>query len=330
MNFSIIVATYNRSKFIESFLQQISRIKYTHGSWETIVVDNNSKDHTSHVINNFIKKNPNIQIKYVFESVQGRTRAFEKGLGVIQYSHVVSLDDDIEFNSDILEKYYLAYKRWPNAAIIGGKIDVLLLNNKSSKFNSPYFVPPFRWLLGGLDLGNNPIQIKNEEVYCANMSFNLAYVRRPVYHPWLGKVIHNVYFCGDDAQLCRKTILQRKSVYYDPNICVTNKIDKNRLSFSYFLKRYLSEGVSRKIIDNSLAKYRNHIKYRLIHSFKLIINSVRSYNVLIVILISFAEAVYWFGYNILSIYYVKESESPYYPGFFRAWRRHPHPPGRVE
>ena len=55
---SIIIPTYNNAEFLGKALKSV--IDQTYGSWEAIVIDNNSTDQTDEVINKF----QDIRIKY--------------------------------------------------------------------------------------------------------------------------------------------------------------------------------------------------------------------------------------------------------------------------
>lgn len=308
MNFTIIIPTFNRGKFLKQLFKQIVTLRYSHGEWEVIIVDNNSVDDTKQQVVNFAKQHKNLNIRYVHEPKQGRTYAFETALNFARHKHILSLDDDVIFQKTILNTYRTAFKTWPDASIIGGKIKVSLPRKVSSSLKEVFLAPPFIWILGGLDLGNRPKLLSpKEEVYCANMAIHISRVKRPVYHPQLGKGYKNVYICGDDQQLCRKMTYMSKKAYYDPKIVVSNKVENSRFTISYFIKRYVYEGVARKIIDTSLISYKQHEQYTLKTAFQVVYKSISHLKPQVFLFLLLSEVTYSLGYFFLSRFYEKNT-----------------------
>ena len=57
MVISVIIPTYNRSRFIELTLESFVRQNFDAGNFEIIVADNNSTDNTTEVVSRLIENN---------------------------------------------------------------------------------------------------------------------------------------------------------------------------------------------------------------------------------------------------------------------------------
>ena len=96
LDFTVAIPTYNGANRLPLVLEKLrSQINTENISWEVIVVDNNSRDNITEVVENFQAKwSENIPLRYCFEAEQGlafaRQRAIEEAKGYF----VGFLDDD--------------------------------------------------------------------------------------------------------------------------------------------------------------------------------------------------------------------------------------------
>jgi glucosyl-dolichyl phosphate glucuronosyltransferase len=63
-------------------------------SWEILVVDNNSKDRTREVVEDFCRRDPD-HFRYVFEPQQGKSFALNSGIREARGDVVAFMDDDV-------------------------------------------------------------------------------------------------------------------------------------------------------------------------------------------------------------------------------------------
>ncbi len=120
MEASVIVCTYNRA---ESLMDTLGALKLQQTApdrtWEVIVVDNNSSDHTRQIVTEFIKDWP--VLRYEFESQQGLSHARNHGIACAQGKVLLFTDDDVLPEQDWLETTLRGLEKY-QASACGGYI----------------------------------------------------------------------------------------------------------------------------------------------------------------------------------------------------------------
>ena len=82
MDCSVIIATYNRARLLRQTLASLrAQVLPARLDWEIVVVDNNSNDETPRIVESFARQG-GVQIRYLFESRQGKSFALNTGLPV--------------------------------------------------------------------------------------------------------------------------------------------------------------------------------------------------------------------------------------------------------
>lgn len=104
---SIVIPTYNESKNIEPLLESISRNVLRKSQTETIVVDDNSPDGTSSIVENYIQTNPlhNHSISLITrKNERGLSSAILKGIENSKGDIVVVMDSDFSHPPEVIPK----------------------------------------------------------------------------------------------------------------------------------------------------------------------------------------------------------------------------------
>lgn len=124
VDITVAIPTYNGEKRLPNVLEKLrSQINTEQINWEILIVDNNSKDDTAKMIQNYQLNWPNhIPLKYSFESEQGaafaRLRAVREANGEL----IGFLDDDnLPVEDWVIQAYNFA-KNHPKAGAFGGQI----------------------------------------------------------------------------------------------------------------------------------------------------------------------------------------------------------------
>lgn len=140
---------------LESTLEAIERINIPEET-EIIIVDNNSSDNTSKIINAFLERLP---IRYVFEKNQGISAAKNTGIHTASGNLIVFTDDDVRPCTDWLTTYWDNYRNESNKRFYGGPV-VSEFSGQIPDERIIKIAPPS---VKGLDLGKNKRIIENTE-----------------------------------------------------------------------------------------------------------------------------------------------------------------------
>jgi len=305
VNFSIVIPTYNRSSFLKRTLRKFASLSMT-GS-ELVIVDNNSTDQTKAVISEFIKSNSDIDVMYYFQPLQGHVYAVNLGIKLARFSKVILVDDDILISPSFLTEFEKAYTKFPNAAVIGGRIIAKNISGRNSMFEK--VVRYEDWVLGQLDLGESSKVLKYpQSLFSGCLSINTAKFsgRSQILNQKLGRktAIGTIY--AQDFELCLRLHLQKKIIVYWPNITVENIVDASRLSAYYVSKRLVLAGLERRTVDNVLKSHPQHQAHsiELGHVRSLARETLKG-NFHKVITYVVRETVFNFGYYFLGPIYLR-------------------------
>jgi len=169
MNISVIVCTYNRAESLRVTLESFCRLdKNKAYTWELLVVDNNSSDHTKLVCDAFSVSLP---LRYIFEGRQGKTCAQNTAIDVANGELLAFTDDDVDVDTGWLNALLDGVQRHPDGDIFGGKVLV-----RWSKTPKKWVISNLH-LLGGVvtrfDIGNVEQMLHRDGamIYGANMAF---------------------------------------------------------------------------------------------------------------------------------------------------------------
>ena len=98
---SIIVPTYNHGKYISNCINSV--LHQTYRSFEVIIIDNYSNDHTADIVSDIINKNPCVKIKFIQYDNNGVIAASRNhGVKHSSGNYIAFLDSDDAWESDKL------------------------------------------------------------------------------------------------------------------------------------------------------------------------------------------------------------------------------------
>lgn len=239
MSISVVLCTYNRCESLARALTSAAALVLPDSiQWEVLVVDNNSRDRTREVIENFCRQHPG-RFRYVFESRQGLANARNAGIREAQGEIIAFMDDDVSVDSAWLENLTakLRTREWAGA---GGRI-----------VPERTFSPP-AWLslngpcnLGGVlalfDLGDKAGEL-DQPPFGANMAF-----RRETFEKYggfrvdLGRVGNNL-MSGEDTEFGRRLLAAGERLWYEPSAVVYHAMQEDRLKKEYFQTWWFAYG----------------------------------------------------------------------------------------
>jgi glycosyltransferase involved in cell wall biosynthesis len=231
MRISVILCTYNRCQSLAKALASLaaSTLPLAVES-EVLVVDNNSRDRTRRVVDDFCQRYPG-RFRYLFEPKQGKSHALNAGIRAAGGDVLAFTDDDVTVDPSWLQNLTVCLHSddWAGA---GGRIRP-----------AQHFKPP-RWLsleeryaLGPLalfDLGANPGEL-SEAPFGANMAFRRCMFERyggfrTDLGPRPGSEIRS-----EDSEFGNRLLSAGEKLRYEPLAIVRHEIPDCRLQKKYFL-----------------------------------------------------------------------------------------------
>jgi glycosyltransferase involved in cell wall biosynthesis len=231
MDVTAILCTYNRCQSLTKALQSAALSKMSDSvDWEVLIVDNNSKDQTRAVAEEFCRRYPG-RFRYAFEPRQGKSHALNSGVRLTDADILAFMDDDVEVDPNWLQNLTstLADKRWSGA---GGRILIEV------GFTLPTWLEPNgRYALAPLaifDLGPEAGELK-EAPFGTNMAFRKEMFSkhgdfRTDLGPQPGSEIRN-----EDTEFGSRLLARGERFFYEPSALVYHSVPRERIRKSYFL-----------------------------------------------------------------------------------------------
>ena len=96
--FSIIIPTYNSSKYIKKALESV--LNQTSEKWELIIVDDGSTDNTREIVTPYLSE----KVKYFYQEHKGVSAARNLGVTHAQTDFLIFLDSDDRLDKKLIEE----------------------------------------------------------------------------------------------------------------------------------------------------------------------------------------------------------------------------------
>lgn len=118
-----VICTFNRARYLRKAIRSLLEQTMSRDQYEIIIVDNNSTDNTRAVAATFESE---LNLRYIFEPVQGLCQARNTGLAHARGTYVAYLDDDglvvPGWTQAIADSFRMAER---SIGCVGGSIEVL-------------------------------------------------------------------------------------------------------------------------------------------------------------------------------------------------------------
>lgn len=118
---SVIVPTRNRAAGLNQLLHHLVALEVDGFSYEILIVDNGSTDHTREVVERAARTSP--RVRYLREPRVGASNARNCGIGQARGAILAFIDDDTRPRRDWLAAIWRAYQRDPTIECVGGRIE---------------------------------------------------------------------------------------------------------------------------------------------------------------------------------------------------------------
>ncbi|MBW3491681.1 glycosyltransferase family 2 protein [Bacillus sp. FDAARGOS_1420] len=235
---SVIICTYNRGDVIGDCLESLLQNNVEQEFFEILIVDNNSKDNTKEIVNEFCKKNSNI--RYVKEEKVGLSHARNKGIIEANGTILAFIDDDVEVSKEYIDSIIKFFDEHPEEVCAGGKIIPVW------HFQKPdWFVGDFASIIGETKYGEETCVLKTREYPLGgNMIFKKEIFNEIGYFNTNLGIQGDTLYLGEEVDICDRVLRLEKKIYYLPQAYVYHKVHENKVDKKYILNRLKLEGES--------------------------------------------------------------------------------------
>jgi glycosyltransferase involved in cell wall biosynthesis len=132
---SILIDTYNHSKFIEKAIESAINQNFPSKDMEIIVIDDGSKDDTYEIVKKYKDK-----IKYIYKENKGQASAFNLGFEIANGEYIVLLDGDDYMREDRVLKVVEEFEKYKEVACVLNTREIIdEVNGKRIIENFPEF-----------------------------------------------------------------------------------------------------------------------------------------------------------------------------------------------
>ncbi len=231
MKVTVILCTFNRSERLRNALRNLALSDVSElFQWTVLVVDNNSRDDTREVVEEFCTRFPN-NFQYRFEPRQGKSFALNTGIREASGDVLAFMDDDVEVDRFWITRL-AGSLRDSNWSGVGGRIlpeQGFALPPWLNKDEKDALAP-----LALFDMGDEAREI-HEAPFGANMAFRSEMFQkhgqfRTDLGPQPGSEIRN-----EDTEFGLRLLSAGERFWYEPSAVVYHEMPAARICKRYFL-----------------------------------------------------------------------------------------------
>ncbi len=232
--FSVIIPVYNGKDRIRETIKSLLSQSVIRDSYEIIVVEDGSIQRSDEILKDFINKNPDYRIRYVYYS-KNRGPAFARNIGILlsRGAYLCFTDDDCTLPTDWLSEFRKDFQDHPEIAGTGGWYRPVVNQGKRklSIFNKSIF-----W-----DSIPETLQTIKSPGFLGNMTGNTANVcyKKSVVEDVGGFNHYFIFASYEDLELKARIQKSKYPLLYRPRFIEHRKRDLNFFDFILF---YLIRG----------------------------------------------------------------------------------------
>jgi len=238
MNVTVILCTYNRCQSLAKALDSVVAQTFSDPTeWEVLVVDNNSRDETREVVDDFCRRYPG-RFRYLFEPRQGKSYALNTAIAEARGDVFAFMDDDVIVDPTWLQNLTAGVRggEWVGA---GGRI------LPQWKCVPPSWLPQKEWFgmapLVMFDLGQETLSL-SDAPFGTNMAFHRSmFEKYGTFRIDLGPR-PNSEIRDEDTEFGRRLLAAGERIKYEPAAVVHHEVPQKRLKREFFLKWWFDKG----------------------------------------------------------------------------------------
>lgn len=218
-------------------LAGLARQAFPQGSFEVLVIDNNSSDNTSSVVAEFAKAHP--PPRHIRELKQGLPQARNRAIAEAKGEIIVFTDDDVLIEPDWLAGLIAPFTAevTPRIGVVGGEVVPIFPDGLPSWIAEWHTPLAFRTDAGPLTSRQSPMG--------ANLAFRReVFARVGDFSTGLGRSGKNL-LGGEETELVRRARAAGFGVWFAPDAAVKHQMPASRTTFRYAARHAFDSARSR-------------------------------------------------------------------------------------
>ncbi len=246
---AVVICTYNRADRLQLALEALTKQTLPSSAFEVMVVDNRSIDRTSEVCQAFQARF--VHFRYVYEPIQGLSKARNTGWQASQSAYIAYLDDDAIPCEQWVEAILQVFETvQPQPVSIGGPIYPMWEIPRPD-----WITPVMETLFTMLDGGDTPRWFdENEYPWGANVIYRRdALEAVGGFCEQLGRKGQSL-LSGEETLLNATLKAQGEKFYYSPQASVSHWVPKERINPDWLVQRSYWQGYSVALVDGLVGK----------------------------------------------------------------------------
>ena len=236
MHLTVAICTWNRADLLDAALASLAKVTVPAGvTWEVIVANNNSTDHTKEVLDRHAGRLPLVEL---FVRRQGKSHALNEVVARLAGDLVLWTDDDVRFSEDWVASYVDAARRWPEASFFGGHV-VPRFPARQPDWLRPAW-PIISCVYAARELGDEPFAFDRKCLpFGANMAVRVAVQKQYRYDPELGRR-GDLLLSGEETALMKRWLSDGHRGMWVPRSRVEHIITPDRLELDHIRRFFFS------------------------------------------------------------------------------------------
>ncbi|MEX0660776.1 MAG: glycosyltransferase [Balneolaceae bacterium] len=239
---TVAICTYNRADYLKDTLNDLAVQTADKNSFEVLVINNNSTDHTEAVCTDFQKTHPKINFRFVDETNQGLSFARNRSVKEATAATLLFIDDDVHLKENFVSTALNYLKSSPHVSCAGGRIFV------SFDDADPDWIPNELMPMFGLhDLGeSDKLYPTNNFPRGGNMLIKKSvFEKHGLFDTNLGRIGKNLL--GSEEKAFFESVRnQGIELHYWADLKLWHRIGSNRLKNEYLKKQSVGIGKSER------------------------------------------------------------------------------------
>jgi GT2 family glycosyltransferase len=211
-------------------------------SIEILVIDNASTDNTKSTVQDFARKNPSFNIKYIYEKLEGQANALNTGVRNSSGKWLAFFDDDQIAEPNWLEEL-LKVANENNTKYVGGAVHLNLSSQELDRMGTIE-----RKFQREIKYYDKP-HIYNKKIYQLPSSGNML-IERTVFDK-VGFFDSSMLTGAFDTDFCLRARRVGYEPWFAPYAIIRHKVLKNRLTPRYMRWGELKNGATLAFLDNN-------------------------------------------------------------------------------